>query len=160
MDESLLNINEVAEQTGLTPSVLRIWELRYKWPKPKRGKNTYRQYDAAIIDDLKWVKERLDQGKGFNDLIVDGKITRNRSIEVLPGSRKSQLDFSHILQPQTAKGQQLRQQLEEAIQSKNLGRVAYLEAESLRLPPAERQLAVVDVLAIARQQHASASGKD
>jgi hypothetical protein len=61
---------------------------------------------------------------------------------------------------QTAKGQQLRQQLEVALQAKDLGRVTYLEAESLRLPPAERQLAAVAVLAIARHtQASSAAGK-
>ena len=152
MDESLLTINEVAEQTGLTPSLLRIWELRYKWPMPRRGKNTYRLFDSDTLDDLKWIKARLDQGRIISELIVDGKIIRDRSIEVLPGSRKSQLDFSHIPQPQTAKGQQLRQQLEDAIQSKDLGRIAYLEAESSRLPPAERQLAAVAVLAIARRK--------
>jgi hypothetical protein len=58
-----------------------------------------------------------------------------------------------------SKGQQIRQQLEVALQTKDFGRVAYLEAESSRLPPVERQLAAVDVLAIARAKLASVAGK-
>ena len=39
LPDGMLTIHQVAEATGLTPSLLRIWESRYGWPTPRRLAN-------------------------------------------------------------------------------------------------------------------------
>ena len=36
------SIHDAAAASGLTPSVIRVWEERYCWPAPKRHRNGYR----------------------------------------------------------------------------------------------------------------------
>lgn len=57
-----LSIGEVAEATGLSPDVLRVWERRYGVPKPQRTPSGHRRYDAAELPRLREVAEALAQG--------------------------------------------------------------------------------------------------
>jgi len=145
-----LTINKAAKLLGISPSVLRIWEMRYNWPKPLRHKgNSYRLYDAAAIDDLQWVVERIATGAVISELINDGKVTRDRSREVVADRTWKSLDFSGIPQPETEEGRRIRVQLEAAIRNGNAGERALAQSMAARLRPSEREKAVGAVLEMA-----------
>ena len=46
-----LSIREVAEQTGLAPGTIRMWEQRYGFPSPRRTASGYRRYEPEDVDD-------------------------------------------------------------------------------------------------------------
>ncbi|MEO8507473.1 MAG: MerR family transcriptional regulator [Betaproteobacteria bacterium] len=58
----LLNISAVERDTGLSKDVLRMWERRYGFPKPKRDDNGERQYTAADVGKLRAMKRLMDVG--------------------------------------------------------------------------------------------------
>jgi DNA-binding transcriptional MerR regulator/methylmalonyl-CoA mutase cobalamin-binding subunit len=57
-----LNISAVERETGLSKDVLRVWERRYKFPKPSRDDNGERVYTAAEIAKLRAIKRLMDVG--------------------------------------------------------------------------------------------------
>ena len=67
-----LNINEASKACGLSPSVLRIWELRYGWPNPRRRGNGYRAYSPNQVQDLIRIASLVRSGASISQLIVDG----------------------------------------------------------------------------------------
>lgn len=67
-----LNINEASKACGLSPSVLRIWELRYGWPCPKRKPNGYRAYSPYLVEDLKRMARLVKNGASIREMITDG----------------------------------------------------------------------------------------
>lgn len=67
-----LNINDASKACGLSPSVLRIWELRYGWPNPRRRGNGYRAYTVHQVQELKRVAQLVRIGTPISQLIVDG----------------------------------------------------------------------------------------
>ena len=48
-----LSIKEVAEQTGLAPGTIRMWEQRHGFPSPRRTTSGYRRYDADDVETLR-----------------------------------------------------------------------------------------------------------
>ncbi|MBA3700986.1 MAG: MerR family transcriptional regulator [Planctomycetes bacterium] len=66
------SIHDAAAASGLTPSVIRVWEERYGWPAPKRHRNGYRAFAAHEIDELKRVAELVKNGMPISKIIVDG----------------------------------------------------------------------------------------
>lgn len=66
------SIHDAAAASGLTPSVIRVWEERYGWPAPKRHRNGYRAFATHEIDELKRVAELVKGGMPISKLIVDG----------------------------------------------------------------------------------------
>jgi hypothetical protein len=66
------NINDAGKACGLSPSVLRIWELRYGWPNPRRRANGYRAYTPHQVQELKRVAVLVKHGTPISQLIVDG----------------------------------------------------------------------------------------
>jgi DNA-binding transcriptional MerR regulator len=67
-----MNINEASKACGLSPSVLRIWELRYGWPNPKRKTNGYRAYNQHQVQELKRAADLVKNGTPISTLIIDG----------------------------------------------------------------------------------------
>ena len=67
-----MNINEASKACGLSPSVLRIWELRYGWPSPKRKTNGYRAYNQHQVQELKRAADLVKNGTPISALIIDG----------------------------------------------------------------------------------------
>ena len=88
-----MNINEASKACGLSPSVLRIWELRYGWPSPKRKSNGYRSYNQHQVGELKRVAELVKLGSSISTLIIDGlprwpaDNTHKRVVTGLPKTR-------------------------------------------------------------------------
>jgi hypothetical protein len=66
------NIKEAAQISGLTASVLRVWEFRYGWPSPKRARNGYRAFTKAQVEDLCRAARLVKNGMSVSQLIVDG----------------------------------------------------------------------------------------
>ncbi|HEX3133720.1 MAG TPA: MerR family transcriptional regulator [Planctomycetota bacterium] len=66
------SIHDAAAASGLTPSVIRVWEERYGWPAPKRHRNGYRAFATHEIDELKRVADLVKGGMPISKIIVDG----------------------------------------------------------------------------------------
>jgi hypothetical protein len=66
------SIHDAAAASGLTPSVIRVWEERYGWPAPKRHRNGYRAFATHEIEELKRVAELVKNGMPISKIIVDG----------------------------------------------------------------------------------------
>ena len=66
------SIHDAAAASGLTPSVIRVWEERYGWPSPKRHRNGYRAFALHEIDELKKVAALVKNGMPISKIIVDG----------------------------------------------------------------------------------------
>ncbi len=60
--ETRLNISAVERETGLSKDVLRIWERRYGFPRPRRDENAERQYTADELAKLRAIKRLMDTG--------------------------------------------------------------------------------------------------
>ena len=58
----MLNISAVERETGLSKDVLRMWERRYAFPKPRRDENGERQYSIAEVGKLRAIKRLMDIG--------------------------------------------------------------------------------------------------
>ena len=148
MTEKRFDIKETAKLTGISAPALRIWELRYGWPKPERKANGYRLYKETLIHDLQWVVTMVAAGKTMRELIDDdGNLISGKK----PEKKKSltHFDFSSIALPVTAGGLRLRERLEVAIRAGDDGQIALVKSMAARLRPAEREAAVTAVLCLA-----------
>ena len=140
------DINQASQLTGLTPSVLRIWELRYHWPKPARKSNGYRTYKASLIEDLKWVAGRIADGKTIRELVCEGKLVRESQPKRKKRPISAGFNFSAVPSPTTPEGCVLRERLEVALRTSDSGQVALIQSMAVRLRPTEREAAVTAVL--------------
>jgi DNA-binding transcriptional MerR regulator len=61
-DESLYNIGVVSRMTGVSMATLRAWERRYNFPESERTSGGHRLYSENDVLQLRWVKERIDDG--------------------------------------------------------------------------------------------------
>jgi DNA-binding transcriptional MerR regulator len=144
-------IGDVAEMTGLSTHVIRVWELRYGWPVPERAANGFRYYSESLVGVLEWVATQIAHGRTIGEILRDPMLPREEGAD--GGSAKperSTLDFSHIPDPVTADGLRLRRSLEQAIATKDEGTKARIQAESLRLKPEERERACGALLRVQR----------
>jgi MerR family transcriptional regulator, light-induced transcriptional regulator len=57
-----LSIREVAEQTGLAPGTIRMWEQRHGFPAPRRTASGYRRYDADDVETLRRARAHRQRG--------------------------------------------------------------------------------------------------
>jgi hypothetical protein len=151
-----LSIREVAKQTRISESVLRVWEMRYGWPRPGRRSNGYRFYPITLLPLLQTVREEIDRGRTIGDLFRDpvwsgiletGRLPVRDEPVVLPPP-----DWSTIPQPQSASARSLREKLERALERGDAGTVAWVEAQSGRLHPREREATVRAVVALWRER--------
>ncbi len=55
-------ISDVAEQTGLAPGTIRVWEQRYGFPEPERTPSGYRVYQQQDVEILRRVVSYRDRG--------------------------------------------------------------------------------------------------
>lgn len=57
-----LTIGDLAQRTGLSPAVLRMWEARHGFPEPQRLASGHRRYTDADVDLVMQVLRRRDSG--------------------------------------------------------------------------------------------------
>jgi len=84
---SCLNINQASKTCGLSPSVLRIWELRYGWPSPKRMANGYRSYSVYQVQELTRIASLVKSGIPISSLIIDGLPRWPADLQRIPSPR-------------------------------------------------------------------------
>jgi len=68
MTEPLLNIKIVAQQTGLSPHVIRVWEKRYGVVTPQRSQTRRRLYSHAEVEHLGLLARLTKQGHAISAL--------------------------------------------------------------------------------------------
>ncbi len=117
----MLNINEASKACGLSPSVLRIWELRYGWPNPKRKANGYRSYSPHLVEDLKRIAKLVKSGTSIRQLIVDG-LPRWPVEEDSPAAKPRTLDRTKALPPPSGRADgNLRTEVINALETRRVG---------------------------------------
>ena len=80
--ERLLRIQEVAEETGLTPRSIRYYEERGLLRPAARSEGAYRLYDASDLEQLRFIKGlRDDAGLSIADIgqILEDEASRRRT---------------------------------------------------------------------------------
>ncbi len=65
-----LAIGELARQTGLTPQVIRAWETRFDFPRPRRTATGRRSYDARDVDRIGRVLTLKESGSRLAQAIA------------------------------------------------------------------------------------------
>jgi len=60
--EPLYNIGVVTRMTGVSMATLRAWERRYNFPESERTAGGHRLYSERDVLQLRWVKERIQDG--------------------------------------------------------------------------------------------------
>lgn len=100
-DEPRHPIRIVANRTGLSPHVIRAWELRYGAVEPHRGSNGYRRYTDAEIERLRALHELTAAGHGIGDVAA---LESARLIRLLERSRAVSGPATTIGEPASAAG--------------------------------------------------------
>jgi DNA-binding transcriptional MerR regulator len=80
--ERLLRIQEVAEETSLTPRSIRYYEERGLLRPAARSEGAYRLYDASDVEQLRFIKGlRDDAGLSLADIgqILEDEESRRRT---------------------------------------------------------------------------------
>lgn len=60
--DARLSIGDLAEQTGVSPATLRMWEQRHGFPVPQRLDSGHRRYLETDVDAVRRVLESRDAG--------------------------------------------------------------------------------------------------
>jgi DNA-binding transcriptional MerR regulator len=68
-DSDLLSVGQVAEQTGISPATLRIWERRYGEPEPVRLPSGHRRYTPEQVRRLRRIAEAMSRGHRAGKLL-------------------------------------------------------------------------------------------
>jgi DNA-binding transcriptional MerR regulator len=80
-----LTIGELAERTGLTPAVLRMWESRHGFPVPERRESGHRRYAERDVELVQQVIRRKDAGVRLEVALAEAAMAR-ASVDSAPGS--------------------------------------------------------------------------
>lgn len=70
-----LTIGDLAQRTGLTPAVLRMWETRHGFPVPHRQPSGHRRYDEQQVGLVAQVIRRRDAGVRLDIAIAEALAT-------------------------------------------------------------------------------------
>jgi hypothetical protein len=133
-----LGIEEFSNAVGVAPATLRIWELRYDWPKPGRLGNGYRYYTQKQVEVVKFVAELIERGRSISDLLNDTSLgIREGNLPPPPSADRkvvrTDLDFSSVPMPTSDEGKRLRQKMEDALRHSKASEVAFIEAQAGRI---------------------------
>lgn len=60
-ERPIYNIGAVERMTDISPATLRVWERRYGFPDPERTSGGHRIYSEEEVEQLRWVKARIDE---------------------------------------------------------------------------------------------------
>ena len=141
--ETYLNINEASKACGLSPSVLRIWELRYGWPNPKRKGNGYRAYSMHLIDDLRRVSKLVKDGTPIRQIIVDGLPQWPAEDNRAPVKPKTLEQIKPLAETRDRTIKQLRQRLLSGVTIRNAGPILeVIDRSTYQLRPMQEAEAV------------------
>ena len=71
-----LTIGDLAQRTGLSPAVLRMWETRYGFPVPTRLTSGHRRYSDTDVELVQQVLRRKEAGLRLEIAIAEAAATR------------------------------------------------------------------------------------
>ncbi|HWJ09381.1 MAG TPA: DICT sensory domain-containing protein [Nocardioides sp.] len=74
-DDADLTIGDLAQQAGVTPAVLRMWESRHGFPVPHRLASGHRRYTAGDVELVRQVLRRRDAGIRLEVAIAEAAAT-------------------------------------------------------------------------------------
>src|SRR3954470_21842497 len=115
------DIETTSKACGLSAGVLRMWELRYGWPRPGRHPNGYRYFTRYQIEELKRMSALVKSGMLIRRLIQDG--TPKWPAEFCEPVKIVTLERTKALpEPADPQAKALRERLIEALHTKNYGR--------------------------------------
>ncbi|RLU01627.1 MerR family transcriptional regulator [Ketobacter sp.] len=81
-------IQSVAEKTGLTPDVIRIWERRYNVVAPERTPSNQRLYSDDDIERLSLLRRVTEQGRRISAVAaLSNEELRDITVSATPSSR-------------------------------------------------------------------------
>ncbi|MEE2730440.1 MAG: MerR family transcriptional regulator [Pseudomonadota bacterium] len=81
-------IQSVAEKTGLTPDVIRIWERRYNVVAPERTPSNQRLYSDQDIERLSLLRRVTEQGRRISAVAaLSNEELRDITASTIPSSR-------------------------------------------------------------------------
>lgn len=140
----LIGIRECAKKTGLNESVIRAWEARYGYPKPKRTKNNYRLYTEKHVQDLTRIRLMTQRGVSVSEIIEDG--TLHFPTEQIIPNYAEKFNFGIIPMPETKEARYVRKELEFAIHQKSIAGIRLAQQLSLTLHPKDRDNAVLQLI--------------
>jgi MerR family transcriptional regulator, repressor of the yfmOP operon len=125
--QTLLRIQEVAAETGLTPRSIRYYEELRLLEPAGRSEGAYRLYDVSDLDRLRFIKELRDEA-GFSlaqiGQLLEDEATRERNRERLrtsqdPAERRAILEDARArvdrqIETLEAKAERLNEMIEAA----------------------------------------------
>lgn len=147
-------IDEVADIIGVSAPVIRMWEIRYGWPRPLRDKNGWRMYHRSMVEQLQRFVSLLKDGHQHRDLIVDGW-------PVWPANPRTSIKpprfiFSDLPVPNDARAAALRAQVQRALLDRQPGPIIHGIDLAATIHPIHRHLAVYLPICLALAEHARA----
>lgn len=115
---SEMSISEAAAAAGCTPTELRAWGHRYRWPRPRRNVRGGRVFSSDLVDLLRKVVAERDRGTPIGQILAHGMPTFPRRAEDPPPPRLFiAVNLDGLPEPIRTDGVQLRRALLD-----NLGR--------------------------------------
>jgi len=87
-DQAVYSIGAVARMLDITPSTLRAWEDRYSVIMPLRSEGSQRLYSRVQVEQLRFIKSRLDAGASAADAhrLLSQEISADRIPSANPDS--------------------------------------------------------------------------
>ncbi len=125
---------------GLSPSVVRMWEARYGWPRPRRMPNGYRIYSITQVDELKEVAVLVKKGTPISQIVdKDGNLNLPR--EPKPPTRPIMHTARAVAEPTTRTGRELRAEIIRGFEQMDPGRLLMALAAVGTVHPSDRAAA-------------------
>jgi MerR family transcriptional regulator, light-induced transcriptional regulator len=62
VESASYTIGELSEQTGVSPATLRMWEIRYGFPDPRRRESGHRRYTGDDVEDIREIVRMRSEG--------------------------------------------------------------------------------------------------
>lgn len=73
----VMTIGELSRRTGLSPAVLRMWESRYGFPRPRRLASGHRRYSEADVELVNRILQRRDAGLRLDVAVAEARGSRS-----------------------------------------------------------------------------------
>ena len=90
-----LTIGDLADQTGVSPATLRVWEARHGFPVPQRLESGHRRYSERDVQAVRQVVKRRDAGVRLDVAIAQAGEEQKREDAPLVVSIFAELRRSH-----------------------------------------------------------------
>jgi len=78
-DEPVYNIGAVSRMTDIPAATLRVWERRYGFPEASRTAGGHRLYSDSDVQQLRWVKVRIDEGMQTRQAVRALRVSQQES---------------------------------------------------------------------------------